>query len=357
MYLGEWNKLYNFSVKCVRRYIPMAASYESILQDLKNKKYSPIYLLMGEETFFMDQITEYIATHVLNEEEKAFNYSVLYGKDSDAATIINTAKRFPMMAPFQVVILKEAQSLKDIDNLIYYVQKPQNSTILVINYKYGKLNKTKKLYKALAKSAVVFESDKLYEDRIPAWINVYLKSKGVKIKPEAAMVLVEFLGSNLSKIAAELDKLILTLPNKETDITRDHIEKNIGISKDFNNFELQKALAKKNSFKAMQIADYFDKNPKDNPIVVTITSLYFYFSKLLAYHFLPDKSKGSVAGQLKINPYFVGEYAAAARQYKAGKVVKIISLLREYDLKSKGFKNSSVSHGELLRELIFKIMH
>lgn len=335
----------------------MANSYEAILGDLKNKKFSSIYLFMGEEPYFIDALSEYITHNILSEEEKSFNFNVLYGKDTEAATIINTAKRYPMMAPYQIVIVKEAQNLKKIEDLIYYVEKPQPQTILVLNYKYGKINKTKKLYKALKKSAVILESDKLYEDKIPAWINQYLKPKKVIIRPEAAILLVEFLGSNLGKIAAELDKLIITLPAGQPEINKDHIEKNIGISKDYNNFELQKAISIKNAFKAMQIVDYFNKNPKDNPIVVTITSLYFYFSKLLTYHFLPDKSKSSVASNLRINPYFVGEYVAAAKLYKAGKVVQVISLLREYDLKSKGYKNASTPHGELLREMIFKILH
>lgn len=312
---------------------------------------------MGEETYFIDAISDFIAADVLNEDEKSFNFSMLYGKDTDIATIINTAKRFPMMAPYQVVIVKEAQNIKGIEDLIYYVNKPQPNTILVFNYKYGKLRKNTKLYKALQKSAVVYESDKLYEDKIPAWINYYLKEKKLTIKPDASVILVEFLGDSLSKIAKELDKLIITLEPGKTEITKEHIEKNIGISKDYNNFELQKALAKKDNLKAMRIVGYFSNNPKDNPIVLTITSLYFYFSKLLLYHFLPDKSKMTVASKLKINPYFVNDYASAARMYKAGKVVQVISLLREYDMKSKGYKNASTDHGELLRELIYKIMH
>ena len=335
----------------------MVATFDSILKDLQNNKYSPIYFLMGEEGYFIDEITEYITDNVLTEDEKSFNFSVFYGKDAETANIINTAKRYPMMAQYQLIVVKEAQQLKNIEDLIYYVEKPQVSTILVINYKYGKLKKNSKLYKSLIKNAIVYESDKLYEDKIPVWINYYLQKKGLKIKPEAAIVLVEFLGSDLGKIAKELDKLIITLPAGTKEINRDHIERNIGFSKDYNNFELQKAMAKKDAYKVMQIVEYFSKNPKNNPIVVTINSLYFYFSKLLTYHYLPDKTKGNVAAQLKINPYFVGEYAAASKLYRAGKVVKIISLLREYDLKSKGYNNVSVPDGELLKELMFKIMH
>ena len=335
----------------------MASSFDDIIKDLQNKKYESIYWLMGEESYFIDEISDYIARNVLNEEEKSFNFSYFYGKDSEVAGIINTAKRYPMMAPYQVVIVKEAQLLKGIEDLIYYVENPQPSTILVVNYKYGKLRKNTKLYKALQKKAVIYESDKLYEDKIPVWINYYLKKKNGRITPDAAQIMVEYLGNDLSKIAKELDKLLITLPSDRHEISKEHIEKNIGISKDYNNFELQKALSKKDSYKALQIIGYFDKNPKNNPIVVTITSLYFYYSKLLQYHFLKDKTKGNVASQLKINPYFVGEYAAASRLYSAGKVVKIIRSLREYDLKSKGFNNTSTSHGDLLKELVFKIIH
>ena len=332
-------------------------SYDEIFKDLKLGKYYPIYLLMGDEAYFIDEITEIIAGKILTEEEKSFNYTVFYGKDTDAVSVINAAKRFPMMSKYQVIIVKEAQDLKGIDDLVYYVDKPLNSTILVINYKYGMLNKTKKLYKALQKSAVIFESKKLYDNQIPSWINVYLKNKNCTIRPEAAILLTDFLGDNLGKIATELDKLIITLPGNSREITKEHIEKNIGISKDYNNFELQKALAQKNNYKALQIIDYFNKNPKDNPLVVTITNLYFYFSKLLMYHYLPDKSKGNVAGKLRINPYFVGEYSAASKLYPAGKIVNIISWLREYDLRSKGYKNNSTTDGDLLKELVYKIIH
>lgn len=330
--------------------------FEDILRDLKNKIYKPIYFLSGEEAYFIDQITDYISNNVLDESEKAFNQTVLYGKDSKIEDIINAAKRFPMMANHQVIIVKEAQEIRTIDNLIYYAEQPLVSTVLVINYKYKTLDKRKKLYKVLSKDAVLFESKKLYENQVPAWINTYLKEKKYSITPVSCQLLTDFLGTDLSKISNELNKLMISLP-EGTAISPEDIQKNIGISKDFNNFELQKALKEKNILKANRIIQHFARNPKDNPIVLTIISLYSYFSKILSYHFLKDKSKNNVASVLKVNPYFVQDYVLAAKRYNTKKVVSVISLLREYDMKTKGYNNVSTSHEDLLRELIFKIIH
>ena len=331
--------------------------FEEILQDLKNKIYKPIYFLMGEEPYFIDVITDFIAEHVLDEAEKSFNEVILYGKDTDIATVINTAKRFPMMANHQVVILKEAQVLQDIDKLIYYAEAPLKSTILVINYKYKKLDKRKKLYKVLDKAGAVFDSERLYEDKVPAWITAYLSEKGLSIDLKASMILTEFLGNDLGKIVNELEKLILTIPDNTKTITTDQIERNIGISKDFNNFELHKALSGKNILKANRIIYYFDKNQKNNPISMTISSLYYFFSKVLMYHFIKDKSRRNAASVLQINPFFLPDYELAARNYSAAKIVRIVGLLREYDLKSKGMGNVSSTPGDLLKELIYKILH
>jgi DNA polymerase III subunit delta len=331
--------------------------FDQIMSDLRNKKYSPIYFLMGEETYFIDEISDYIAANVLNESEKTFNQTVIYGKDTDIANVINAAKRYPMMANNQVIIVKEAQNIKNIDDLIYYVEKPLKSTVLVINYKYKELDKRKKLFTALDKTAVVLNSERLYEDKIPNWISEYLHSKGYGISPEAAVILTEFLGNDLSKIVNELTKLFITLPQGTTKITSDIIEKNIGFSKDYNNFELQKALATKDVLKANRIILHFAKNPNDNPFVLTISSLYSYFIKVFKYHFLKDKSKGAVAAALKIPPFFAGEYEAAARRYPPAKLVLIIEWLREYDLKSKGVGSYSATSGDLLKELVYKILH
>lgn len=312
---------------------------------------------MGEEPYFIDTITDYIADNVLTESEKTFNQIVLYGKDTDIATVINTAKRFPMMANHQVVIVKEAQNLKNIDDLIYYAEKPLKSTLLVINYKYQKLDKRKKLFKVLSEKGVMFDSARLYDDKIPGWITQYLKNRNVEIDPNGVMMINEFLGNDLGKIVNELEKLLLTMPENSNIITPDHIETNIGISKEYNNFELHKALAQKNVLKANRIVYYFSKNPNSNPITLTLTSLYYFFSKVLTFHFLKDKSRKSAAAALKVNPFFMGDYELAAKKYPPQKVVDIISCLREYDRKSKGMGNVSTTHGDLLKELVYKILH
>lgn len=332
-------------------------TYEKIIADIQNKKFSPVYFLAGEEAYFIDKISDFIAENILTEAEKSFNQIVLYGKDLDAAAVINAAKRFPMMASHQVVIIKEAQNIKNIDDLYFYVSNPLNSTILVINHKYKSLDKRKKLYQAVQEKGVYFDSKKLYDDKIPGWISAYLSEKNVTIDPGSSMLLVEFLGDNLGKIANELDKLVITLPQGEKRINSTHIEKNVGISKDYNNFELNKALGQKNVLKANRIINYFARNQKDNPMVLTIAMLYSYFNKVMLYHFLQDKSRKNAASELKVNPFFIADYEIAARNYNAAKVYQIIGLLRDYDLKSKGFGNVSSDNGDLLKELIYRILH
>jgi len=350
-------------------------TFEQILSDLKNKVYHPIYFLMGEEPYFIDVITDYIAGNVLDESEKEFNQTILYGRDTDVLTIISQAKRFPMMASHQVVIIKEAQSIRNIEDLLPYIENPLKSTLLVICYKYKTLDKRKKFTKEVGKNSILFEAKKLYENQIQKWINVYLKEKGYQINPKASLLLTEFLGTELSKIANELEKLMLNIPpppraeaalagegpeSNGSDlltITAEHIEENIGISKDFNNFELHNALGTCNILKANQIINYFAANPKNNPLIVTISLLYSFFSKTLSYHHIKDKSKNNVASLLKISPYFVRDYDMAAKQYDVSKLTSIISLLRECDTKSKGLDNATTTDGELLKELVYKIMH
>jgi len=335
----------------------MAKTYEEIISDLKNRIFKPVYFLAGEEPYYIDLITEYIEEKVLPEPEKAFNQIILYGDDTTVSSIIDTSKRFPMMASHQVLIVKEAQSLKKIEELAAYVEKPLASTVLVINYKYKTLDKRTKLYKLLDNSAVYFESGRLRDYQVPQWIERYLMVKGIKTEPNASAMLTEFLGTDLHKIVNELDKLLITLPAGKPVITTDLIEKNIGISKDFNNFELQKAIGDKNIYKANMIAHYFANNPKDNPVNLTIASLFSFFSKILTYHYLPDKSKNNVAAILKINPFFVKDYESAAARYDARRTVLIISLLRTYDMKSKGYGDLSSPPGDLLKELVYKILH
>jgi DNA polymerase-3 subunit delta len=330
--------------------------YEEIIDQLKKKIYKPIYFLSGEEPFYIDKITDYIAENVLTESEKAFNQSIFYGKDLKPEDVDNAARRYPMMANHQVIIVKEAQNLKNIENLVYYAEKPLKSTILVLCYKYKTLDKRKKIHKAVETNGVLFESKKLYENQVPDWITSYLKADNYKIDPVAALLLVEFLGTDLAKISNELDKLKILLPSSTT-INTKHIEDNIGISKEYSNFELQNAIRQKDILKANRIILHFGQNQKDNPIVMTINSLFYFFSKVLVYHYLPSKEPRAAASAMGINPYFLKDYESAAKNYGKAKVVQIISMLREYDMKSKGWQNASTDPGELLKELVFKILH
>jgi DNA polymerase-3 subunit delta len=332
-------------------------TFEEIYSNIKKQKYAPVYFLMGEESFYIDKITDYILTNALPESERDFNQTVFYGKDADIANIIDTARRFPMMATRQLVVVKEAQQLKNIELLDSYIKNPLKSTILVINYKYKSLDKRKAFTKNVAQYGILFESKKIYENQLPDWISKYTSSLKLKIDTKASILLSEFLGNDLSKISNELDKLSINIPQGNS-ITADDIEKNIGISKDFNNFELQNALGKKDVVKANQIINYFSTNEKNNPIYVTIALLHSYFSKILKFHFLKNKTNDKlIATALGVNPFFVKDYKSAARLYNPKKLVSIINLLREYDLKSKGIGNVSSKNGDLLKELIFKTLH
>jgi DNA polymerase III subunit delta len=332
-------------------------SFEEIISDLKKRIFKPVYFLAGEEPYYIDLIINYIEDKVLPESEKAFNQIILYGEDTTIPAIIDTARRFPMMSTHQVLIVKEAQSLKKIEDLLVYLEKPLLSTILVISYKYKTLDKRTKFCKALESHGAYFESAKLKDYQVPAWIDRYLMKRGIKAEPSASALLTEYLGTDLHKIVNELDKLIITMPAGKPVITTSLIEKNIGISKDYNNFELQKAIAERNILKANMIVRYFADNPKENPINLTISSLFGYFSKLLTYHYLEDKDKNNVAAVLKINPFFVREYEISAAKYNASKTFEIISLLRTYDLRSKGYSDPGTDPGDLLKELVYRILH
>jgi len=330
---------------------------EQIVEEINSGNTKPIYFLMGEEAFYIDKISDYIENNILSDSEKEFNQMVLYGRDVTIEDIVANAKRFPMMAEKQVVIVKEAQDLsRTIEKLSSYAENPQPSTVLVVCYKYKTLDKRKKLAKIVSKNGCLFESKKLYENQVGEWISSNLKERGYTIEPKAVQMLVEFLGSNLSKINNELDKLTLVLP-KGTSISAIHIEDNIGISKDFNNFELRKSIGEKQVLKANQIATYFAQNPKSNPLVMTISLLNSFFTQLLMYHGLKDKGKINVAKVLRINPYFVNEYQRAAKNYPMRKVAQVIAYLRSADIKSKGVGASNLPQGDILKELLFKIMH
>ncbi|MCW3076330.1 MAG: polymerase delta subunit [Bacteroidetes bacterium] len=350
---------------------------EQILLDLKRRIYKPVYFLSGEEAYYIDLISDYIENNVLNETDKEFNQNVVYGKDVDLAGILGLAKQFPMMSDYQVVIVKEAQNLKELNKsagadddapaskpatngavqqFINYITHPQPTTILVFCYKYKTIDKRSAIAKSLQKNAVFFESSKIYDNQVPEWISNYVKELNYSISPKASFLMGEFLGNDLSKITNEIQKLIINL-KQGNEITTDLIQNNIGISKEYNVFELQDALAKKDILKANRIILYFAANEKEHPLVMTISSLYGYFSKILKYHFIPDKSKFAAAAALGVNPYFVDGYAKAALMYSTPKLKNIFSYLKECDLKSKGVDNVGITHGELLKELIFKILH
>ena len=333
-------------------------TYEEIARDLKNRNYKPIYYLMGEESYYIDKISEYISQTVLTDEEKEFNLTVMYGADTDIANIINAAKRYPMMSEYQVVIVKEAQNVKDMESLVYYVQKPLPSTILVICHKHGTLDKRKKLAATIEKVGVLFESKKIKDTQLSGFITSFLKRKSVDIEPKAAEMMAEFVGTDLSRMAGELEKLVLTLPAGQMRITPEQIERNIGISKDYNNFELKNAIIARDVLKANKIIKYFDENPKTNPIQATLSVLFNFFSNLMLVYYAPDKSEQGIASMLVLkNTWQAKEYLAAARVFSGVKVMQIIGEIRYCDAQSKGVDNVSLKDGDLLRELIFKILH
>lgn len=333
-------------------------TYEEIARNLKNKIYSLVYFLMGEEDYYIDRISDYIMDTVLTETEKEFNLTLLYGSDTDIVSIINAARRYPMMSKYQVVIVREAQNLKNLDELIHYLQKPMSSTILVMCYKHGTLDRRKKITAELEKAGVLFESKKLKDTQLPGFISSYLKRKQVEIEPKASEMMAEFVGTDLNRMAGELEKLIITLPAGQKRITAEQIERNIGISKDYNNFELRNALIEKDVFKANQIVKYFEDNPKNNPLQVTLAVLFNFFSNLMLAYYAPDKSDQGIASQLGLrSPWQAKDYMAGMRKYTGVKVMQIIGAIRTCDAKSKGIDNPSTPDGELLRELVYFILH
>ena len=326
---------------------------DDILKELRAKQYRPIYYLMGEESYYIDLIADYITDNVLNETEKEFNLTVVYGADVDVATIINAAKRYPMMSEHQVVVVKEAQAIRNMD-----LQKPLLSTILVICHKHGTLDRRKKLAAEIDKVGVLFESKKIKDAQLPAFISSYMKRKGVDMEPKATAMLADFVGSDLSRLTGELEKLIITLPTGQRRVTPEQIEKNIGISKDYNNFELRSALVEKDILKANKIIKYFEENPKTNPIQMTLSLLFSFYSNLMLAYYAPDKSEQGIASMLGLKtPWQAKDYLAAMRKYSGVKTMQIVGEIRYADAKSKGVKNSSMTDGDILRELVFNILH
>lgn len=332
-------------------------SFDQIMTDLRRKDFKPLYFLMGDEAYYIDTITDFIQNNVLDEMQREFDLTVVYDKDTDMNTIVNAAKRYPMMSPKQVLIVKEAQNIKDWDNLEFYLKMPQSTTILVFAYKYGTPDKRKKWYQETAKKAVLFESVKLRDYEMSPWISRYVKTKNLTIDDKSLNILVEFLGADLSKVANEIDKLAIILKDKGQRITPEIIEKNIGISKDFNVFELQAALINQDILKANRIIKYFGDNKKANPIQMVLAQMFSFFANLMIFHYLADKSQGNVAVELKINPYFVKDYERASKIFNQRKTLNIIAWIRETDARSKGIESNNIDDGELLKELIYKILH
>ncbi len=328
-----------------------------IVNDIKAGNIKPIYFLMGEEAYYIDRLSDYIEKNVLTEEEKGFNQTVLYGRDVTVEDIVSAAKRYPMMAERQVIIVKEAQDLaKTIDKFESYASDPMPTTVLVLCYKYKTLDKRKKVTKLFEKTGLVFEGKKLYENQVGQWITRVLQAKKYSIEPKASAMLVEFLGTSLEKINNELEKLQIILPVGST-ISANDIEENIGFSKDYNIFELRKAIGEKNQLKSYKIAQYFSENTKDHPLVLTTGMLFSFFVQLLQYHGLKNKNPNNVAAILKVNPFFLKDYDVALRNYPMKKVSKIVTLLREIDVKSKGVGANALPQHELLKEMLVGIFN
>jgi len=329
---------------------------QSILNEIKSGKIYPIYFLMGEESFFIDQISTFIETSVLDETQRGFDQTVLYGKDTTVDDIISIAKRYPMIATRQVVIVKEAQNLsRTIEQLLSYVNNPQQTTTLVFCYKYKSIDKRKALYKALSKAHIVFESNKIYDSKIPSFISGVLQKRNLKITPKASYLLADFLGNDLSKISNELEKLQLVIGATDT-ITPELIQENIGISKDYNNFELQKAIAQLNRKKAYQIVRYFSENTNQHPMVVTVATLYSFFTKLMTLHTVTDRNPKTLSRAIGVNPYFLDDYVTAAKNFPMRRISGVFQTLRIMDTKSKGV-DANLKPKDLYNELVFRILN
>ena len=336
----------------------------NLIKDLKSRKFKPVYLLHGEESYYIDKISDFIEENVLNDAEKGFNQSIFYGKDSDIMSILNAAKRYPMMSEYQVILVKEAQELKwgkdgDDDKklsdpLLSYFENPLQSTILVFCFRNGKFDKRKKTYKAIEKTGIVFESATLNDNKVSAWIESFVHQKGYKIQAQASALMAEYLGNDLSKVCNELEKLMLNVKVGQ-EINTDDIQNNIGISKEYNVFELQNAIGSKNQLKSYQIVQYFAENPKDNPMVVTVSLVFSFFVKILKYHGLKDKNPKTVAPILGVSPFFLKDYDVALRNYPMKKVSSIIASLRNIDVKSKGVGANALPSHDLLKEMLVSI--
>lgn len=342
----------------------MPQNPQAVLKDLKAKKYAPIYFLDGEESFFIDQITEYIENHAIPEHERGFNQLVMYGKDSTIGQIVNNARKFPMMAERQLVIVKEAQSIIDLTKeepqnlLLNYIQNPLPSTILVFAHKHKKLDGRQALAKELDKKAVYVRSEKIKDYKLTEWIESYIKEQGHHIEAKAAQLLSDSIGNNLEVLTNEIGKMQINF-TEPTTFTTEHISKYIGINKDYNNFEFMKAIGLKDAVKANKIAHYFIQNPKANPVIPMFSLMFNYFTRIAMIHQARKggASDSQLASLLGLHPYAVKEYTAAANNYKLGKVIDVFAYIKEADLRYKGVESGSMSDAEILRELVYKILH
>jgi DNA polymerase-3 subunit delta len=340
----------------------MASTPDSVLKDLKANKYAPVYFLQGEEPYYIDLISDLIEKNCIQEHEKSFNQTVLYGKETNVNTVLQNAKKFPMMAERQVVIVKEAQELPDLNKeagekfLNAYIQNPLPSTVLVFCHKYKTLDGRKSLSKNVDKFCVLVTTKKIYDNQLPEWIAKIFAEKGAKINNKASQLLIENIGNDLSRMANEIEKLLINLKDKK-EVDEGMVEKYVGISKEYNIFELQKAFTNRDAVKANRIINYFEANPKNNNIIPSLAALFGYFSKILLVHGLDDKSDGSVAKALGVNPYFAKDYQAAARSFPVQKAISVINYLHEADLRSKGVVGNSMEPGQIMKELVFKILH
>ena len=351
--------------KSTLKFKDSVAAFEALRAEIAARRFAPIYLLMGEESYFIDALCDQLSSSILTPAEQSFNQITVYGKDSDAGQVVNLCRQMPMMGSHEVIILKEAQQLRQIEKLTHYTSKPQPSTILIICHKEKSLDKRSALYKQCQKEGVVFESVRPRDYEIGPWLTQFIQSKGLSIVPKAVQMLTDHLGCDVAKLSSEIDKLMLALPVGTKSITDQHIEQNVGISKEFNNFELCNAVAVWDVERAMRIADHFARNPKDNPLLVTVMALYSLFRDMFIINYLrwlakyksqSMPSEGELMRILKkSNPYAVRELSQQSTRWPNRKVFTVLGLLREYDGKSKGIDTGGMNDGELLRELLLKI--
>ncbi len=340
----------------------MAKTADQILSDLKNKNYAPVYFLHGEESYFIDLISNFIEKHALEESEKSFNQRIFYGKDVGLNEVISAAKTFPMMGQRQVIIVKEAQELAelkkkeaDLSVFEHYLQNPQPSTVLVFGHKHKKIDKRRKIAKTLEKYAVYLEAGKIYENKVPEWIGQFVKGKGHTINRQAMLLLTEYIGNNLERLSNEIDKIIINF-KVPTEITEKHVQQYVGINKDYNIFELQNSIVQGNILQANRIIQFFAADPKNHPIILSIGFLNSFFTKLLLIHHHADKSDRGVAQAAGVSPYFAKDYIAAIRKYNQLKVLQNLQYIYQADLASKGI-NAQIKEEQLMKELLFKLMH